>query len=67
MKIQGKLEGMIKESHIEGLAGMIYIYIYIYIYREDFAQQYGKCGARSGSPQLREQKCSRNMRFVTAL
>ena len=24
----------------------------IYIYREDFAQQYGKCGARSGSPQL---------------
>ena len=26
--------------------------IYIYIYWEDFAQQYGKCGARSGSPQL---------------
>ena len=25
MKIQGKLEGMIKESHIEGLAVMIYI------------------------------------------
>ena len=24
----------------------------IYIYREDFAQQYRKCGARSGSPQL---------------
>ena len=22
------------------------------MYREDFAQQYGKCGARSGSPQL---------------
>ena len=25
--------------------------LYIYIYREDFAQQYRKCGARSGSPQ----------------
>ena len=25
---------------------------YIYIYKEDFAQQYDKCGARSGSPQL---------------
>ena len=24
---------------------------YIYIYKEDFAQQYDKCGARSGSPQ----------------
>ena len=26
--------------------------IYIYIYQEDFAQQYRKCGTRSGSPQL---------------
>ena len=23
----------------------------VYIYRDDFAQQYDKCGARSGSPQ----------------
>ena len=28
--------------------------IYIYIYKEDFAQQYDNCGARSGSPQLFE-------------
>ena len=27
-------------------------FLYIYIYREDFAQQYRKCGARSGSSQL---------------
>ena len=26
--------------------------VYIYIYKEDFAQQYDKCGAWSGSPQL---------------
>ena len=25
-------------------------FVKIYIYREDFAQQYRKCGARSGSP-----------------
>ena len=25
---------------------------YIIIYKEDFAQQYDKCGARSGSPHL---------------
>ena len=30
----------------------IYLYIYRYIYKEDFAQQYDNCGARSGSPQL---------------
>ena len=28
-----------------------FILLIIYIYREDFAQQYGKCGACSGSPQ----------------
>ena len=27
-------------------------FVLLFIYREDFAQQYGKCGARSGSPQL---------------
>ena len=32
---------------------MFFVLVYIYIiYREDFAQQYRKCGARSGSPQL---------------
>ena len=25
---------------------------HVYIYKQDFAQQYDKCGARSGSPQL---------------
>ena len=27
-------------------------YVYIIIYKENFAQQYDKCVARSGSPQL---------------
>ena len=34
-----------------------------YIYREDFAQQYDKCGARSGSPQL----YSRDLDFLNDL
>ena len=40
-------DGRTDEGHV-----YIYIYIYIYIYKEDFAQPYNKCGARSGLPQL---------------
>ena len=28
----------------------VYIYIYIYIYKEDFAQQYNKCGLAQARP-----------------
>ena len=40
------------EVQVYDIRPIIYKYIImIYIYWEDFARQYGKCGAHSGSPQ----------------